>query len=482
MRLHRLFLFALVGGAVLAACSAPPATSGASGSVNSGNYIPPEGGAEYGPGDYCSDTFVIIQETTRANFSLGSENYRNGDYCAAYPYMKWLLANDPLFTGEEPDDRTYLRMASIYEDFAAQVDSTNQAERKAYLDSALAIREAGVEAMEEADIAFDPYLRDLREGFFYYQNADLYEDAEEMQFEAFRRAFEAQPDSVEDWYLTQLFNASATEFGNEVPNPERASFVRQLAQAADTPGITSAYQEYATFLESEPAAGTDIAVGNDAAVEELVSTYDAGTATDDQIMTLLAVVIQQPERLEALGVEVDPLRRRLIGEPVVTDQVDNPRTLVALAFQRFRDGDTAEGNRLFERAIENAESNAQRADFYYARASAGYGNRSQLINQALRIYPAHGPSLYGRAQDIARAVGSPSSLTGRFAYWCVADEFRNVAARTTDSRIASLARTAAARYERSAPTREQYFLEGYSPGQSVSPSLGAYGRCTTRVR
>ncbi len=479
MRPYRLFLFALAGGLALTACTPAATTNGPTASNNTGPYVPPEA-PTYGPGDYCADTYVLIQPETRANFSLGSENYRNDDYCAAYPYMKWLLANDPLFTGEEPDDRTFLRMASIYEDFAANVDSTNQAERKAYLDSALAIRAEGIAAMEAEGISYDPYLRDLREGFFYYQNADLYEDAEEKQFAAFRRAFEAQPDSLEDWYLSQLFNASAAEFGNEVPNAPRADFVGNLAQVADASDLQTFFGEYETFLRTEPQ-GT-VGVGSDENVEALVADLEAGTISDDDALTLLAVILQQPDRLESLGEDVTALRSQVLQLEAVTSQVNNPRTLVALAFQRFRDGDTAQGNSLFQRAIENAESNLQRADFYYARANAGFGNVSSLINDALRVYPAHGPSLYRRAGLIANSVGTQRSLRGRFAYWCLADEYRNVAARTTDSRIASLARTAAARYERAAPTREQYFLEGYSPGQTVSASLGAYGSCSTRVR
>ncbi len=479
MRPYRLFLFALVGGAALAACAGPTGTTADSRPINTTPYVP-EDGPQYGPGDYCADTYVIVQPETRANFSLGSENYRNGDYCAAYPYLQWLLENDPLFTGEDPDDRTFLRMAAVYEDFAAHVDSTDPGGRRAYLDSALTVRAAGEAAMDEAGIAYDPFLRDLREGFFYYQNGDLYENSEELQFEAFRRAFEAQPDSVDDWYLSQLFNGSAAEFGNEVPNASRADFVANLAGAADGTDLQSFFNEYETFLRTEPQ-GT-VGVGDDAAVEALVADLAAGTISDEDALSLLAVIIQQPERLEALGEDVTELRSQVLRLPAVTNQVDNPRTLVALAFQAFRDGDSARGNDLFDRAIENAESNAQRADFYYARANAGYGNVSQLINQALRAYPAHGPSLYRRAGLMAQSVGTQRSLRGRFAYWCLADEYRNVAARTTDSRIASLARTAAARYERAAPTREQYFLEGFEPGQTVSASLGAYGSCSTRVR
>ena len=34
-------------------------------------------------------------------------------------------------------------------------------------------------------------------------------------FQAFQRAFEAQPDSLPDWYITQLFNASSVRFSDD---------------------------------------------------------------------------------------------------------------------------------------------------------------------------------------------------------------------------------------------------------------------------
>ena len=239
MRPTRLALFTLALGA-LAACSAPASTSGGGASAADEPFVP-DNPTAYGPGDYCADTYVLLQPTTRANFSLGSEYYRNGDYCAAYPYLKYLVENEPLFTGEEPDDRNFLRLATVYEDFAAQVDSTDRAERIAYLDSALMMREQGVELLEENDIAYDPYLRDLREGFFYFQNSAYYDDAEERQFAAFSRALEAKPDSLEDWYINQLFIGSAAEFGNEVPNPERAAFIRQLSEVVDSQELQTNY-------------------------------------------------------------------------------------------------------------------------------------------------------------------------------------------------------------------------------------------------
>ena len=477
MRPSRLALVLALGA--FAACSPPPTTGG--GSTGGAAGPAPVSPTAYGPGDYCADTYVLLQAETRQNFSLGSTYYNNGDYCAAYPYLRYLIANDPLFTGEDPDDRNYLRLASVYEQFAVNVDSTNQTERIAYLDSARMMRQMGRDAMDAQGISYDAYLRDLVEGFFYFQFAGDFDDAEERQFEAFSRAFEAQPDSLEDWYLAQLFIGSANEYGNEAPNPARAEFLRRLAAAVDSDQLETYYTQTAEYIETDPAERGGVAVGSDEAVEDLISSLRAGSLEGDDALSLLAVVLQQPERIEALGEDVAELRPILLRLPAITDRVDDPRTLFALALQSYREGDSTEGNRLFQRAIENAQSNAQRADFYYSRGTTPYGGSSDF-NRALEFFPSHGPSLYRRAGLIADAVGRPSSVRGRFAFWCLADIYRNVAASTSDSRIASTARRAAAQYERAGPTREQYFLEGFRPGQSVSASLGAYGSCTTRVR
>ena len=479
MRPSRIALFALALG-VFAACSPPPATGSASSRTASGP--PPATPANFGPGDYCADTNVLLQPTTRANFSLGSEYYRGGDYCAAYVYIRHLLDTEPLYTGEDPDDRNYLRMAAIYEDFAANVDSTDRAEKLAYLDSSLTVRRQGVEALDAQGIAYDPYLRDLREGFFYFQNSDFYDDAQERQFAAFNRAREAQPDSLEDWYINQLYIASADEYGTEIPNPTRADYIAQLANIVDDPALKQTYTTYAEYIRTEPEVGIASSGegGDDTVVRTLLADLDAGNLSGNRLLTLLATAQQQPERIEALGADPEDVQSRIVRLPEIENQVDNPRLLLALAFRAYREGNRARGNELFDRAIANAGSNAQRADLYYTRGAGPFGSASDF-NRALEYFPSHGPSLYRRAGLIGDAVGRQSSLRGRFAYWCLADIYRNVAA-ASSGQVRDASRRAAAQYERAGPTREQYFLEGFRPGQTVTASLGAYGSCSTRVR
>ena len=484
MRPSRIALFVLAFGA-LTACT-PAATTDTAANTTT----PPPPPTDFGPGDYCEGTNVFIQPTTRSNFSLSSEYFRGGEYCEAYVYLTHLIETEPLYTGEDPDDRNYLRLAAVYEDFAAQVDSTNRAERIAYLDSAIATRQQGLRAMQAQGLEVDVYNRALNEGFFYFRNADIYDDAGERQFAAFSQALEAQPDSLEDWYINQLYITSADEFepaDASVPsyNPDRAQFVTQLATVVDDPTLKQFYQANATYFGTQPQAGDVVAAGggeggSDTVVQGLLDDLYGNRLSGDRVLTLLATVQQQPERIQALDRDPDDVLSRILRLPEITEGIDNPRTLYALAQREYREGNRAEGNRFFDRAIANATSNAQRADFYYSRGAGRYGSAADFT-RALEYFPSHGPSLYRRAGLIGESVGRPTSLRGRFAYWCLADIYRNVAASTT-GQVRDAARRVAAQYERSGPTREQYFLEGFRPGQSVSSSLGSYGSCTTRVR
>jgi len=464
--------FALLALGVLFACTPPP-ESGTSSTSTTTPYVP-DTPTEYGPGDYCASTVVYIQPTTRSNFSLGSEYYRNGDYCSAYPYMKWLLANEPLFTGEDPDDRNYLRMASIYEDFATHVDSTNEAARVAYLDSALTARRMGVEALQREGIAYDAPLRDLREGFFFYQHGPLFADGAAREFAAFRRAFEAQPDSLDDWYLLRLFELSADRIASA---DDRADFLRQLAAQADANDTRDYIAGVADVLQNPPAEEID-----DTVVRDLVARYRAGTLQGQDVLVLLSVTLDDPDRVEAAGGDPAAIRSGLIRRPEVTDGLESPQPLYALAMGEFENGNTARGEELFAQALRFATSASMRADFYYGRAARGYGDRQRLLGQALAAQPSHGPSLFLRESEVARAVGRPTALAGRIAYWCLADRYRRVAA-SGDPRVQAQAERQATQYEAAAPTAEEVFLElGKGPGDSVTASLGTYGSCTTRVR
>lgn len=406
----------------------------------------------------------------RQNYSLAAEFSRNEDHCAAYVYLNWVMEEDPLFTTGEPDDRNFRRLAEAYEAFAQ--NQQDEARRKAYLDSALATLEAGRQAMREAGVQpEDSWQRDLFMGLFYDNNGDVFEEGESEIFNYYRSAFEAAPDSLNDYYLRQLVERAATEIEEF---PARSAFLDSVAQHFDD----SEYQNYTMALaDYDPEAAAGPGFIYEGQREEYVSKFNAGSLSDDEEQRLLFFSIQYPEMLEEAGGDPETVRDSLFERVIDPEDISTAKTAFAVAVMMWQRGNSEKGEGFFNQALTLAESNSQRADFYYSRGALGYGNKSEMISQALRYEPAHGPSLYAQAQSRAQAVGQPGSIEGRAAYWCLADAFNRVAA-TGDPRVADAARQAAAGYLRAAPSREEYFFQGWRPGMRVTAANG----CSTTVR
>lgn len=418
----------------------------------------------------CPDVpYFVSQDNPRQNFSLGSENYRNEDYCGAYPYLVWLTRNEPLFTGSNPDDRNFLRLADVYEYFAAQ--SEDPAVRRTYLDSAQATRDAGLAALREANVPYQTWQRDVLRGRFLDLYADVYGDRSRDVFDAYDSAFRSAPDSLDDYYLRYLVENSVLRYEDteqrqqylasiqpRLSSPEYAQYVEALRASLEAPEVYTAEDQVATLLARYQANPRDL--------------------NDDEARLLLSIAYQQPTAIEERDGDPGAIVEALV--PRFANNTSDPAVLYALSERARRSGNASEAETLFNRAIA-AASNTQRADFYYARASRASGSSAyQLAGQALQYNSAHGPSLYLRASIVGQSVPRSGDVQQRAAYWCVADLFRRAAA-TGDSRIAGAASRAASQYAAAGPTREQYFLLGWRPGQTVNSST-PYGACTTTVR
>ncbi|MFN3596271.1 MAG: hypothetical protein ACK41D_03265 [Rubricoccaceae bacterium] len=449
---------------VLAACAAPESTTVTPTSIAPSPVTTSANGI-------CPDVpYFVSPDNPRQNFSLGSENFRNEDYCGAYPYLRWLTQNAPLFTGTTPDDRNFLRLAEVYEHFAAQ--SEDPAVRRAYLDSAMATRDAGLAAMRAENVPYQTWQRDILRGRFFDLYADVYGDRSREVFDAYDSAFRAAPDSLDDFYLRYLVENSVLRYEDR---DQRRQYLASIQPRLGS----QEYADYVTALitsleQTETYAGED-------QVAALIDRYTAVGArglSDDEARLLLSYAYQQPEVVDERGGDAGAIVDALV--PRFTATTTDPAILFALSERARRQGNAAEADNFFNRAIQNA-SNAQRADFYYARAARASGSAAyNLAGQALQYNSAHGPSLYLRASIVGQSIPRGGSVQQRAAYWCVADMFRRAAA-TGDPRIQSAANRAAAQYAAAGPSRDQYFFLGWRPGQTISTST-PYGGCTTTVR
>jgi hypothetical protein len=237
----------------------------------------------------------------------------------------------------------------------------------------------------------------------------------------------------------------------------------------------------AAALAVAPAAMAQKAVP-DSTVRALVAAlHNCEELADEDWLRLLRVVAEDPDRIQSLGLPLPALGR--CPPQNVVRRADVARAFAARALDRLSRGDETLGDTLFAAALDLAVSDRQRADFLSARAEAGLGDVRELTDRAVALVPWHAQSLYRRAGLLADAIGRPMSLEGRMAYWCLADEYRRVAALSDDERVAEQARAAADRYEARAPNLQSAaILDGPKPGQTITVPLVDGAACTTVVR
>lgn len=413
----------------------------------------------------CADTQVYLMDNVRTNYSMGYENFKNEDWCAALPYLRYVLSNEPLYTGAEPDERNYRRLAAVYEGLAGMAEDGTV--KRTYLDSALVAQDEMYDVMEANSFPYNTHERVLARGRFYETHADVYPEKQSEIFDIYLEAFRMEPDSTADYYLAHLGRVTAERAAAEEIDPtEGRDFVTELVAYADDPSYLEGVAE---SFRVEP-------------IEHFYSLYEdyrAGDRDEDNTKVLFAFAMQMDSLIVDTYPEIDP--QALADElfPVIIEFDPSPELLFAMAMREYRRGNSSEGMRYAERAIAMTESSTQKRDWWYTLATRSSGNTAySLAGNALQYDSNYGPALYLRASVVARTVNS-GSLVGRMAYWCVADLFSRAAA--AGGSTAAAARRAAGQYAASGPTREQYFFEGYRQGQSVTTSHG-YGSCTTRVR
>ncbi|NNF57464.1 MAG: hypothetical protein HKN04_04415, partial [Rhodothermaceae bacterium] len=359
----------------------------------------------------CDESLAYITETTRTNYSLGYENYRNEDYCAALPYLRWIIENEPMFASQgDPDERNYRRLAETYEAIATSIEDA--ATKRTYLDSALVVREQMYEAMAANNLEIDPRIQLLHEARFYAQHAEAYPAEQERLYDLYVEAHEMAPDSTDDYYLNEIARMATERVASEEMDPMTArDLVDALLPYADDPTYLQGVRDSFRLEPIEQWAF-------------LYEKYQEGDQTEEIIGPLFGLTIQ----LDTLITEAHPtvdrlaLRRELL--PLAAELNPTPQILSFLGAQAVNDGRVDEGMTYFERAIEMTDSNSEKADLYYRLASTLYseGQRSeayQTAGQALQFDSNHGPSLYIRALVVSGTIRR-GSVQAQAGAWCVA--------------------------------------------------------------
>src|SRR5690606_29020874 len=204
----------------------------------------------------CPPVDIYLTDQLRANYSIAVENYRNLDYCGALLAYRWVLQEDPLFTGAEPDERNFTRVADIYENLAAMAGDRAEL-RRAYLDSALVMRDEAQAALRAAGLPDQAARFNLARARFYQIYADDYPDEQNQIVALYREAYEADSSLFVDYDLNALARLLLESGDREavlellpgmIAQAEDATYLEQVLATAQTTIATDPETYYALLL------------------------------------------------------------------------------------------------------------------------------------------------------------------------------------------------------------------------------------------
>ncbi len=395
------------------------------------------------------------------HYSLYYENFKNENYQAALPDLRWILENAPTFP--QGDDRNYERAVKAYGALAKQAQ--DEAAKQAYLDSALALIENAVPALEAAGAEVDPYAWTLKKGRFLQMHQNALPEMRDEMLAAYRKAYQMAPQDMDAYYLDLILRAYVSADKKE----EAIAFMDQLEQQrGDEEEVSNLLAKWGARVFTEPAERV-------AYLEGIV----AENPEDAEAMTeLFQLYMRQNMREEA-----SQLAEQLLA------QNPSPDLLRTIAKMQLEDGQAQQAFELYQQAIEASDEPASAEVFYnmgLALQRMGQLSKARTyFRKALDADPAFGRAHLAIGDLYASAVAQCASRmewTDRAVYWAAVDQYQQ--AKSVDPSIASVANQKISTYRQYFPSQEKLFFGDLQEGQSYTIDYGCYAWIgeTTTVR
>ncbi len=401
---------------------------------------------------------TVDEHTKAVNYSLYYEYFKNGDYEAALPYLRWMIQHAPEYAGPgRKDDRNFERIIKVHEELAKASDDPEIA--RAHLDSALAYFDMAMEVLPARGVELDTVTWYIRRGRLIQRYPELLADRQQEAFEYYRKAFELAPERVDDYSIQVVIaelvreghKEEAVAFMDQVEaalgaDPERASLMEYITTVRDN--LFQTPEERMAFLEDRLAKdSTNLEI-----ISELFDIYRQLGEREK--------MYQLAERLLAL--KKDARTYHMVGKLYLDD--GEP----AKALEYFRQAMQAPG---VDEIARELYYNAGVAEQQLGRLA----NARTYFRRALRVDPNFGKAYIAIGDLYAQAVaecGSQLEREDRAVYWLAVDYYEK--ARRVDPSVANEANRKINTYRKYFPDQEALFFKGWKVGQPYKIDYGCY--------
>ncbi|MFQ5572461.1 MAG: hypothetical protein ACE5G0_22530, partial [Rhodothermales bacterium] len=142
------------------------------------------------------------QQEVMTRYSLYWENFKNENFEEALPDLRWILDNCPGYPRDK--DQNFDRAIKAYDALANKAGDA--ATKRAYLDSALVIFDRAIPELKAVGAQVDECDWHRDKGRFIQKYLDVLEDQKAEAIEAYRRAYDCNPQGLDAYYLDVLLS------------------------------------------------------------------------------------------------------------------------------------------------------------------------------------------------------------------------------------------------------------------------------------
>jgi len=393
----------------------------------------------------------VTQQKKLVEYSLYYEYFKAKSYVDSRPHLDWILANAPAFPRNK--DQNFDRGVTLYEALAEAAE--DPADKRALLDSALAILDRAIPVMEAAGGEIDRFEWYLKKGRFIQKFVQDLDDVKDEAIEAYWAAYQLKPTELNSYYIDVLIGDLYAK--------------GELGDALDL------------LREIQDARGEEVEI------KMLITKYFTVIPPVEQISFLEERLAEDPANEETLIqlfelYEQEGYRDEMLGlAPQMLAMDPTPDVLRLLSRMYLEDGDTDQAMAIFEQLSALPGVELQAEDYQNMgiahQDEENFGQANSFYRRALEVDPDFEdakraiPNLYATAASTCGIGGREDAAV----YWLIADAY----SRAGDSAGVARMRTAF-------PSAEDiFYVQRWTVGESTQVSYSCRGLTisgTTTVR
>ena len=402
-----------------------------------------------------------IEDNIPMNYSLYAEDFKNGGYETALPYLRWILRCAPAYPSKS--DRNFDRTVKLFEGMA--MASEDAGVRRSLLDSALVYFNQSPAAMTAAGITFDLYEWTFDKGRFVQTHADDMPDLQNTVGGIYLDAYEIDHTQLQNYYINYII----FDMVNRDNKADAVDFMDRVeADFAGNAEVLTTIENWRGQLFTSPG--------------ERISFLESQVEKKPEDADLKA------ELLELYMDEKMRDRAYVLAESVM-ESSPTARLYRTVAKMRLDDGDTEDAISLYNSSL-GMEGGMDAAKEVYFNIGIAHQQEGRLasartqFSRSLKADASYVQALVAIGDLYVTAVQGCGSFEreDRAVYWLAADYFDRAAASTDMAALKNQARQRVNSIRKFFPTAEDKFFKNWNPGDRYAVDYGCYtwiGESTT---